>query len=187
MTKQAHPISWLLGSSLTAAALAIGVIGISLTLTGTGYADDGRELSRAVPQNAEYTAECGSCHMAYPANLLPADKWRAITVDLENHFGDNASLDPQVTARIEEYLVQHAAQNGKVMKNSTPLLAGAGPQKITEQAYFIGKHDEIPRRMVQDNPKVGSFSQCSNCHNLAEKGIFDEDTVNIPGFGRWDD
>ena len=47
---------------------------------------------------------------------------------------------------------------------------------------FIRKHDEIPRRMVQDNPKVGSFSQCSNCHNLAEKGIFDEDTVNIPGF-----
>lgn len=187
MTKQAHPISWFLGSSLTAAALAIGVIGVSLTLNGTGYADDGRGLSRAIPQNAEYTAECGSCHMAYPANLLPADKWRAITANLENHFGDNASLDPQVTARIEEYLVQHAAQNGKVMKNSTPLLAGAGPQKITEQAFFIRKHDEIPRRMVQDNPKVGSFSQCSNCHNLAEKGIFDEDTVNIPGFGRWDD
>ena len=24
--------------------------------------------------------------MAYPANLLPADKWRAITANLENHF-----------------------------------------------------------------------------------------------------
>lgn len=71
MTKQAHPISWFLGSSLTAAALAIGVIGVSLTLTGTGYADDGRGLSRAIPQNAEYTAERGSCHMAYPANLPP--------------------------------------------------------------------------------------------------------------------
>lgn len=45
MTKQAHPISWFLGSSLTAAALAIGVIGVSLTLTGTGYADDGDRKS----------------------------------------------------------------------------------------------------------------------------------------------
>jgi hypothetical protein len=187
MTNKAHPISWIAGSSLTAAALAIGIIGISLTLTGTGYADDGRELGRAIPQNTQYSAECGSCHMAYPANLLPADKWRAITANLDNHFGDNASLDAQVTARIEYYLVQHAAKNGKVLKNSKPLITGMGPQKITEQAFFIRKHHEIPRRMVQDNPKVGSFSQCSHCHNLAQKGIFDEDTVNIPGFGRWDD
>lgn len=187
MTKPTHPLSWIAGSTLTALALAIGVVGLSLTFTSTGYADDGRELNQAIPQNAEYSAECGSCHMAYPANLLPADKWQAITGNLNNHFGDNASLTPEATARIEQYLTQHAAQNGKVMKNSKPLIAGMGPQKITEQAFFISKHDQIPRHMVQDNPKVGSFSQCSNCHNLAEKGIFDEDTVNIPGFGRWDD
>jgi hypothetical protein len=187
MTKQTHLISWIAGSSITAAALAIGIIGISLTLTGTGYADDDHNRGRGIPQNVEYSAECGSCHMAYPANLLPAEKWRAITANLEDHFGDNASLDPQATARIEEYLLLHAAKNGKVLKNSKPLIAGMGPQKITEQAFFIRKHDKIPKRMVQDNPKVGSFSQCSNCHNLAEKGIFNEDTVNIPGFGRWDD
>lgn len=187
MTKQAHPISWIAGSSLTAVALAIGIIGISISFTGTGYADDGRELNQAIVQNDLYSAECGSCHMAYPANLLPADKWQAITANLDDHFGDNASLNAQVKATIEGYLVQNAAKNGKVMKNSIPLIAGAGPQRITEQAFFIRKHDEIPRRMVQDNPKVGSFSQCSDCHNLAEKGIFDEDTVNIPGFGRWDD
>ncbi|MGL5390895.1 MAG: diheme cytochrome c, partial [Shewanella sp.] len=133
------------------------------------------------------TAECGSCHMAYPPNLLPTDKWRAITANLADHFGDNASLEPQVSARIEAYLVQYGAQHGKVMKNNVPLPADSKPQKITEQAFFIGKHDEIPRQMVQDNPKVGSFSQCSQCHQLAEKGIFDEDTVNIPGVGRWND
>jgi nitrate/TMAO reductase-like tetraheme cytochrome c subunit len=187
MTKQAHPLSWIVGSTLTVLALAIGAVGLSLTFTSTGYADDGRELNQAIPQNAEYSAECGSCHMAYPANLLPAEKWQAITSNLSSHFGDDASMAPEAAARIEQYLVQHAAQNGKVMKNSKPLIDGMGPQKITEQAFFIRKHDEIPRRMVQDNPKVGSFSQCSNCHNLAEKGIFDEDTVNIPGFGRWDD
>lgn len=187
MTQQTHPISWLIGSSLTAAALALGVIGISLSLSGTGYADDNHELQQTITPNPEYTAECGSCHMAYPPTLLPADKWRAITANLADHFGDNASLAPQVSASIEAYLVQQAAQHGKVMKHNVPLPAGAGPQRITEQAFFIRKHDEIPRHMVQDNPKVGSFSQCSTCHNLAEKGIFDEDTVNIPGVGRWND
>jgi len=74
MTKQTHLISWIAGSSITAAALAIGIIGISLTLTGTGYADDDHNRGRGIPQNVEYSAECGSCHMAYPANLLPAEK-----------------------------------------------------------------------------------------------------------------
>ena len=57
MTKQAHPLSWIAGSTLTALALAIGVVGLSLTFTSTGYADDGRELNQAIPQNAEYSAE----------------------------------------------------------------------------------------------------------------------------------
>ncbi|MGL4614870.1 MAG: diheme cytochrome c, partial [Shewanella sp.] len=141
MTKQAHPLSWIAGGTLTALALTIGIIGISLPLSSTGYADDGHDLNQAIAPNAEYSAECGSCHMAYPANLLPAEKWRAITQELSNHFGDNASLTPESTARIEQYLTQHAAQNGKVMKNSKPLIAGMGPQKITEQAFFIRKHD----------------------------------------------
>ncbi|MGL5148442.1 MAG: hypothetical protein ACRC7Q_13260, partial [Plesiomonas shigelloides] len=187
MRKQAHVLSWIAGSTLTALALTIGVIGIGLTYSTTGYADDGRDLTQAIPPNGEYSAECGGCHMAYPANLLPAEKWRAITRNLSNHFGDNASLTPDVQARIEAYLTQYAGQNAKVMNNNTPSVAALVPEKITEQAFFIRKHHQVPERMVQGNPKVGSFSQCSNCHNQAEKGIFDEDTVIIPGVGRWDD
>ncbi|WP_372742464.1 hypothetical protein [Neptunomonas sp.] len=49
------------------------------------------------------------------------------------------------------------------------------------------KHDEIPDRLVEGNPDVGSFSNCNVCHEGAAKGDFDEDRAIIPGFGRWDD
>ena len=41
--------------------------------------------------------------------------------------------------------------------------------------------------MVADNAEVGSFSSCEKCHKDAARGLFDEDLVDIPGFGRWDD
>ncbi|WP_372737254.1 hypothetical protein [Neptunomonas sp.] len=49
------------------------------------------------------------------------------------------------------------------------------------------KHDEIPDRLVEGNPDVGSFSNCNVCHEGAAKGDFDEDRAIIPGYGRWDD
>jgi hypothetical protein len=61
------------------------------------------------------------------------------------------------------------------------------PIRITELPYFTRKHREVPERMVSGNPDVGSFTQCDACHKDAAKGKFDEDTVVIPGFGRWDD
>ena len=49
------------------------------------------------------------------------------------------------------------------------------------------EHDEIPPRMVADNADVGSFSNCNACHQGAAEGVYDEDRVKIPGFGRWED
>ena len=45
-------------------------------------------------QNVAFVNECGSCHTFIPPNLLPKKKsWELIMGDLENHFGDDASLD----------------------------------------------------------------------------------------------
>ncbi|WP_090728714.1 hypothetical protein [Neptunomonas qingdaonensis] len=49
------------------------------------------------------------------------------------------------------------------------------------------KHDEIPDRLVKGNPDVGSFSHCNVCHEGATKGDFDEDRVDISGYGCWGD
>ena len=59
--------------------------------------------------------------------------------------------------------------------------------RISELPYIRHEHDEIPRRLMEGNPKVRSRANCQACHRQADKGYFGEHGVNIPGYGRWDD
>lgn len=137
-----------------------------------------------------YKEECGSCHFAYQPGLLPARSWKKMMGDLENHFDENAELDKETQTKLTKYLVDNAADQSNY-KRSRRIMNSLGkndaPLRITETPYFIRKHDEIPKRMVKDNPKLGSFSKCAACHTNADKGSFDEDEVRIPGVGRWED
>lgn len=136
-----------------------------------------------------YAEECGGCHMAYPAGLLPAGSWSTLMANLDDHFGDNAEVMPETTAELTTYLTANAADRSDY-RRSRGIAASAGgtvPLRISETRYFVRKHDEIPPRLVRDNPDVGSWSNCASCHRGAERGFFDEHQVRIPGFGRWDD
>ncbi|MCP4391143.1 MAG: hypothetical protein GY802_22820 [Gammaproteobacteria bacterium] len=147
------------------------------------YEDNGQQVAAAA--NPMYAEECGSCHMGYPAMLLPSKSWQKIMAGLENHFGESAELDTQTRQQIESYLVEASARRSyrKLFRN----LGELSPTKITELPYFVHEHDEIPARLIAGNDKVKSLSQCNACHRGAERGRFDEDDVVIPGFGRWDD
>ena len=136
-------------------------------------------------QNPLYLEECGSCHMAYPAQLLPSESWQKLMRGLEDHFGENAELDSVTSREIENYLTLASASYSykKMLRN----LGSQRPLRITELPYFIHEHEEIPSKLIQGNDKVSSLSQCNACHQKAERGQFDEDDVYIPGFGRWDD
>lgn len=184
--------------------LTITVIILGLSIAGwqvLADSDDDSEHGSGVqwwqPQpgvapvdNAEYAAECGSCHMAYPPGLLPARSWRKLMAGLDEHFGDNAELDAATRESLTDYLVANSADGSpyrrsrKVMRS---LPASAVPLRITELPYFRHEHDEIPGRMVVSNPEVGSLSNCIACHRSAERGSFSERDIRIPGVGRWDD
>jgi hypothetical protein len=141
-------------------------------------------------ENTLYEQECSSCHFAYPAGLLPEQSWRKIMSNLDDHFGENAELVEADRKAIEDYLVNNSAghsdfrRSKKIMRS---LSSSAVPLRITELPYFKHEHDEIPSRLVKDNPKVGSFSQCDSCHRDAKSGYFSENKISIPGYGRWDD
>ncbi len=140
-----------------------------------------RITSNSYPQ---YIEECGSCHMAYPPQLLPVPSWVSIMSGLDEHFGENAELDETTRVAIQQYLIEVSSS-----MNYRRLLRNSGnkiPTRITELPFFIRKHDEIPSRYIRGNDKVGSLSQCNACHRGAERGNFDEDNVSIPGVGRWD-
>lgn len=143
----------------------------------------------ATVQNAFYREECGSCHFAYQPGFLPAESWTKMMQGLEDHFGENAELMPEDQQRLTQYLVAHAANTSKYAFSVDTMraLKGKTPLRISEVPYIAHEHDEVPQKMVRDNPEVKSFSYCNKCHTDADKGGYDEHNIEIPGYGRWDD
>lgn len=131
--------------------------------------DRGRPVMPA-QVHAKWQNECGSCHVAYPPGLLPAASWTKIMSGLDKHFGNDASLAPQDTQEITDYLTKHASNRW----NST-----AAPLRITESQWWKSKHDEV-RAAVWTRASVKSRSNCNACHRDAAQGDFDEDRVHIP-------
>lgn len=120
--------------------------------------------------------ECGSCHLAFPPSMLPARSWQRMMGDLKNHFGDDASLDPPVAARIADYLQAHAAESGGVRRGEKlirGLAADAAPLRITELPKWRREHRKVPERDWQ-HPDVRTRANCIACHADAERGYYDE-------------
>ena len=141
-------------------------------------------------KNASYQEECSSCHMAYSPGLLPSKSWQKVMNNLADHYGDNAELLPETQQTILNYLLTNSAEKSKYYRSkeiARSLRNNNSIDRITLSPYFIRKHDEIPKKFVIDNPKVGSFSQCNLCHTRAEQGSFNEDEISIPGVGFWED
>jgi len=127
---------------------------------------------RAVVSNAKWQAECGSCHVAFPPRLLPAESWHAMMSGLDKHFGSDASLEASDALEIGAFLEQHA---GTRKRESTvkPLL------RITETRWFMHEHDDVPTG-VWKNPKVKNPSNCAACHTRAESGDYRERNIRMP-------
>jgi hypothetical protein len=180
--------------ALGAALLALGVSGIAWSDHNHGGGDD-RRTTELRPRDAgtaktkdRYRTECGGCHLAYPPRLLPAAGWGRVMGTLSTHFGDDASLDQATSAELLDYLKANAADRAlQARPGAKTPTAGEGAPRITQTRHFLRKHDEVPTYLVTGNPKVGSFSNCQACHGGAAQGDFDEDSVRIPGLGRWED
>lgn len=183
---------------------AIMALCVGLSVSGIAFGDDdgkwggknkdksygARSATVTAVMNKTYEAECSACHFAYQPGFLPERSWVKIMDNLDDHFGDNAMLDEASHDVILNYLRGHAADR-LPQRFSHSLLRSLGeqdtPLRITETRFFVAKHDEVPSRLVKDNPEVRSFSNCQKCHTGADKGFFDEDSVVIAGYGRWDD
>ena len=63
--------------------------------------------------NTTYRSECGSCHIAYPPQLLPKESWQALMAGLPTHFGSDASVDAKTAKQIESYLASQCQSQGR--------------------------------------------------------------------------
>src|SRR5512138_1281281 len=87
----------------------------------------------AVSANPRWKAECGSCHLAYPPQLLPAQSWRRLMSQLDRHFGVDASLEPALAAEIGMFLERHAGSGRRAQDPAQGL-------RITQTPWFIHEH-----------------------------------------------
>ena len=163
MNKQAQ--RWL----FDAAAWGVG-IAMAVTLIADAVAGEHKVPTAT---NAAWQAECGSCHVAYPPRLLPAQSWRTIMKSLDRHFGVDASVDTGATADIGAFLEANARREGS--KRSDPAAL-----RITETGWFRHEHSGIAASMWK-RADVRSAANCGACHRGADNGDFSERNVRLPG------
>ena len=125
--------------------------------------------------DAAYLKECGSCHMAYPPQFLPARSWNRVMGSLQDHFGDSAQLDAATQQRIRDYLVAHAAdnaQNEHAFAIVHSLRANETPLRITATPYIAGIHSAVLDPLWGGNPRPKTLAECGVCHLQVQNGNF---------------
>jgi hypothetical protein len=125
---------------------------------------------KSVAADPLYVSECGSCHLAYPARLLPEASWTQLLNGLSQHFGADASLEAKSLEPIKTYLTQNARKKPLPANQPAPL-------RISELSWFRHEHDEISAQTLKT---VGSFSRCEQCHLDADTGKFSEHQLRLP-------
>jgi hypothetical protein len=124
------------------------------------------------PPSPKYKEECGACHVAYPAGLLPAASWQRLMAGLPKHFGTDASLEPALAKEISAWLAANAGTYKRVREMPPE-------DRITRSAWFLRKHDEVAAATWK-LPAVKSAANCAACHPQADQGDFNERSIRIP-------
>jgi hypothetical protein len=132
----------------------------------------GAVRAAAGPVLPAYQQECSACHIAYPAQGLPAASWARLMGHLPQHFGSDASLDAPTTRAIGDWLAAHAA-TGRRAAEVPP------DDRISRSAWFRRQHDEVSAA-TWSRPAIRSAANCAACHPGAASGRFGEHDVRIP-------
>ncbi len=131
----------------------------------------------------DYVEECGACHTAYHPSLLPAESWRRIMAGLDDHFGEDASLDPETTRALAAFLdTQSRWPWDTEASNGLRRVDPAHPLRITASPYWRRRHAGIGETEFR-NPLVGGRANCSACHRDADTGRFDDAAISPPRGG----
>lgn len=162
-----------------AVALALTLLGINAGLTD---ADDGHARF-AMPRDPVFVKECGSCHTAYAPGMLTVAEWKRVMTGLQNHYGDDASLDEPVRMGILRWLIDGAADGPEATRMMRRIAeayrASHDLPRITGSRLFRYKHDAIPDA-VWRRKSIARKSNCGACHIRDNAGRYDADEVKVP-------
>lgn len=155
--------------------LIVVVLPAMVALSAAAPAEEGeRGLAVTNPVARE---ECGSCHVPYSPQFLPARSWRSLMTTLDDHFGEDASVSDEARQKILDYLtanasnVSHTRAARAFARGLTPLDT---PLRVTSTPMWVAIHRELDSRWWSD-PRVKSKANCSACHRHAADGFYGDD------------
>lgn len=135
-------------------------------------------LPRPMPQLV--ARECGACHFAYPASLLPKTSWTRLMAGLDDHFGENAALPADKAAAIAAYLDDNAAEAVDTKAaNRLRAVDPAAPLSITATRFWRRTHADIADATFARR-EVGGKGNCAGCHADAATARFWPGAIRIP-------
>jgi cytochrome b len=132
------------------------------------------------PLDAAYIKECGSCHSPHHPSVASASTWSALMGKLDDHFGENASLSPELTARLTAYMTDNSAEKWDTWPaNRLRVADTAEPLRITATRGWKRFHKHLPAEFFKAKA-VGGKLNCSKCHADAETGRFAPRAIDVP-------
>ncbi len=177
------PVSLNWGQKLFAAlwiATAITVLLYALS-PGNAVTANGNVKVDYQKEHADFYDECIACHTLYPPFTLPKASWNKIMSDLENHFGDDASLDEESAESIRSYLIANAAESStkesafKIMQS----MERHDTIAVTQTPFWKDRHDDIEENVFK-HAKIKSKANCKACHSDIESGRIENENIKIP-------
>jgi cytochrome b len=127
-----------------------------------------------------YAKECGACHMPYHPSLAPRATWSAMMDGLDNHFGEDASLDPPAAQAIRAYLLANAGEAYDTRPaNVFRRRNAADPLRMTATPFWQRMHGRIADA-VFTGKAVGGQGACAACHQDAATGLFNPSAIAFP-------
>ncbi|MDP4032649.1 MAG: cytochrome b/b6 domain-containing protein [Pseudorhodobacter sp.] len=155
---------------ITAATAAVSLVGLKRPVAGAPVAMAG----------TDYAANCTDCHAAYHPSLLPAASWQMVMTTLDDHYGEDASIDPALADELTAWLVANAAETtdtkpAHVLAEVNP----ASPADIPTTPFWQATHRAIPDSRFATAP-VFSKANCAACHADAAQGWFYPAAIALP-------
>ncbi len=137
---------------------------------------------RNIEVPALYNSECGDCHDPYHPSLETAASWRTVMTNLEDHFGEDASLDEETRRRIAAYLGANDAFSFDTEAANKIGRVEMASRRMTDTPYWKKRHRDI-KDAVFKKRSVGSKVNCAGCHRDAATGRFDDASIHMPEGG----
>lgn len=104
--------------------------------------------------------------------------------NLENHFGDDASLQEETKNHILSFLLKNSAETS-TMQSSLGFLNSISNKDIismTQTKFWDEKHKKIPKEFFQKED-IKSKANCKACHSDIERGLIENENIkNLSDF-----